>query len=104
MYFRSYNNNFDRHNDEYNYVRHNYVVLTVCNQNVKLYMARGGVFMNDKFRLNCNIPTSLNEDLERVADDIGLPKTSIVVLALRKYVDEHDIVTLQKKTLREKNG
>lgn len=62
--------------------------------------------MSEKFRLNCNIPTSLNEDLNRLADEIGLPKTSLVVIALKTYVDQQDIIAFNKMTAKleyEKN-
>ncbi len=42
----------------------------------------------EKERLNVNMPTSLMNDIRVLAAQMGLNKTSMVIVALKQYVDQ----------------
>lgn len=49
------------------------------------------------FYLGVNIPASLNDKLVDYSNKIGLPKTSLVILALNEYLDmKNNLETVKK--------
>lgn len=49
---------------------------------------------DDKIRIGARIPSSLNDKLDEMALEMGLNKTSILIIALKTYFDQQDMLKL----------
>ncbi len=51
---------------------------------------------NEKTRINLNVPKKLVDRIDARALEMGLNKTSVVIMALNTYLDQQDMLELTR--------